>query len=249
MRKIPEMKKYIEKWNLLFFCLLLAACSVPQMLVDQRLQGESMAYEVNGRNGWLINQHLSFGPYRSGKVDRGWTKGYDFPFIVRFTGAKEKLSFTLQDGQGNEASVFCLGKLREQDLMLFHQYFAINLKAKDAFTGSVVLNGDTAYDFYVTNLNQNNWFKEAKGWVQGENINLVIRPVEKLSNNKRMLDMQVPGFEFVLDNKVVGAVETLNRGKVWLHKDLQEDQKIVLASIASALLLRSELADHNDPYI
>ena len=99
------------------------------------------------------------------------------------------------------------------------------------------------------NLNQNNWFREAKGWIQGENANILIRPVERLDNGQRMLDMQVPGFEFLLDNKVVGAVETLNRGRIWLRRDLNENQKLVLAGVASALLLRSELADHNDQSI
>ena len=34
---------------------------------------------------------------------------------------------------------------------------------------------------------------------------------------------------------------------VWLRNDLDEEHKLLLASIASALLLRSDLADHNDP--
>ena len=226
--------------------LFLTTCSTPKMLIDKNLQEEGRVYEVEGRNGWLINQQLSFGEYQTGKVKRSWTKGYDYPFIVRFSGAKEKLSFSLQDDDGNTAEVFCLGKLREQDLMLFHKYFAINLKAKDAFTGSVVVNESAVFDFYVTNLNQNNWFKAAKGWIQGEDTKFEIRPVKKLENSKRALDSQVPGFEFAYNNEVVGAVETLNRGKIWLHNELDEEQKLVLASIAAALLLRSELASHND---
>lgn len=241
------MKKSDASWKIACLCLILSACSTPEMLVDKKLQEESMAYEVNGRNGWLINQRLSFGEYESGKVNRSWTKGYDFPFIVRFTGAKEKLSFSLKNAEGVEAEIFCLGKLREQDLTLFHEYFDINLKAKDAFTGSVVVSENAAFDFYVTNLNQNNWFREAKGWIRGENAKFEIRPVKMLGNNQRSLGMQAPGFEFVRNNKVVGAVETLNQGRVWLHNDLNEDQKLVLAGVASALLLRSELADHNDP--
>lgn len=240
------MKKLKIGVKLICLGLFLIACSTPEMLVNKNLQEESMVYEVNGRNGWLVNQHLSFGEYQSEKVNRSWTKGYDYPFIVRFIGAKEKLSFLLKDEQGNKADVFCLGKLREQDLTLFHKYFDINLKAKDAFTGTIVVNESAAFDFYVTNLNQNNWFREVKGWVGGEGMKFVIRPVDKLENNQKMLDMQVPGFEFVLNDKVVGAVETLNRGRVWLHYDLAEEQKLLLASVAAALLLRSDLAGHND---
>jgi len=243
------MKRPIIGWKLGFLSLFLSACTAPEMLVDKTLQEQSMVYDVNGRNGWLVNQHLSFGEYHTGKVQRSWTKGYDWPFMVRFTGAKEKLWFPIKDGIGNEAEGFCLGRLHEQDLMLFHQYFDIKLSAKDVFTGTVVLNGSQAFDFYVTNLNQNNWLTESKGWVLGENAEYIIRPVQRMNNHMRSLGMQVPGFEFVLDNHVVGAVETLNRGRIWLQNELEEGQKLVLACVASALLLRSELADHNDQSI
>jgi len=231
-------------WGMLF--LLISACSTPEMMLDNRMQDNSTLYEVQGRNGWLVNQKLSFGDFKTTKVHRTWTKGYDFPFIIRFTGAKEKLSYTLQDGQGHESEIFCLGKLREQDLQLFHKYFDLNLKAKDAFTGSVILDETRSYDFYVSNLNQNNWFKEAEGHILGENLNIRIRPVKTLSNGKKSLDTRVPGFEFVRDGKLVGAVETLNKGKIWLNNSLDAEQKMVLAAVASALLLRSDLEGHND---
>lgn len=220
-------------------------CSAPHMKVDSDLQKNAGRYEVKGRNGWLVNQKLSFGEYHSSKVNRSWTKGYDFPFIIRFSGAKEKLHFSMQDSHGNTAEIFCLGKLREQDLLLFHKYFDINIKAKDAFTGSVALSQSNSYDFYVANLNQNNWFKEAKGHVFGNNLNIEIRPVKHLNNDKKMLDMHVPGFEFFQDGKIVGAVETLNKGEVWLANYLTKEERLVLAGVASALLLRSELAEHN----
>jgi len=69
--------------------ILFFTCRVPQILVDKNLQEESIPYEVKGKNGWLINQKLSFGEYKTGEVKRSWTKGYDFPFIIRLSGAKE----------------------------------------------------------------------------------------------------------------------------------------------------------------
>lgn len=237
--------------NIVYCCLTILAtailaCTVPKIQVDNNLLENTSIYEVKGRNGWLINQTLSFGKYQTGKVNRSWIKGYDIPFIIRFTGAKEKLSFSLQDGSGNKSEVFCLGVLNEQELLLFHEYFDITIKTKDAFTGSVALNESTAFDFFVVNLNQNNWFKEATGLIHGNNMEIEIRPVKNLSNGQKMLTAQVPGFEFVLDGKVVAALETLNKGKIWIKNSLDEQQKLVLASVASALLLRSELADHND---
>ncbi len=233
-------------WLLFSMSLVMLSCTTPEMLVDKSLQEESMVYEVSGRNGWLVNQTLSFGEYFTGKVNRSWTKGYDYPFIVRFTGAKEKLSYSIQDGQANAAEVFCLAKLREQDLRLFHEYFDVNLNTKDAFSGSVIVNKTEAYDFFLANLNQNNWFKDAGGYIQGVNERVEIRAVERLSNNQKSTGTQALGFEFVLKGKVIGAVETLNRGRIWMRQDLEASQKLVLAGVASALLLRSDLSEHND---
>ena len=79
--------------------ILFTACSTPQMAIDQQLH-TSTAMPVKGRQGWMVNQHLSFGEFTSGKVNRGWLKRYDIPFIVRFSGAKEKLAYDLTEAAG-----------------------------------------------------------------------------------------------------------------------------------------------------
>jgi len=93
----------------------------------------------------------------------------------------------------------------------------------------MVINKDIPVDFYITNLNQNNWFKDATGWVKSGETKFTIRLVEKLSNNRRSLDTQVYGFEFLENARVVGAVETVNQGRVWLHRDIDANHKLVLA--------------------
>ncbi len=240
------MNKKIVYFQLSLLAILLMACSTPKIMVDDHLRTDTTLYHVKGRQGWWINQHLSFGEFQSGKINRGWIKGYDFPFIIRFAGAKEKLNYTLQGQNDLAAEVFCLGKLREQDLQLFHRYFDVNLKTKDAFTGSVVINESKAFDFFVANLNQNNWFREAKGWIKGEQLNISIEPIKTLEGGKKTLDSQVLGFSFVRDGITLGAVEVLNQGRIWLHNDLSAEEKLLLASVASALLLRSDLATHNE---
>lgn len=227
----------------LFFpaLLALASCSTPQMAVDNELQ-TAAPMPVKGRQGWMLNQTLSFGEFTTGKVKRGWLKSYDIPFIVRFSGAKEKLAYDISDGQGNTAEVFCMGKLREQDLPLFNQLFEVTLNWQDAFSGAISLNeGRQHYDFLITDLNQNNWFRPAEGFVRYGDGLIEIQPVDKLSNGKRALGMQSLGFQFVYRGEVVGAVETLNNGRVWLKDGLAPELRLVLGSVSAALLLRSEL--------
>lgn len=224
--------------------LAMAACSTPHISVDQELQASASPMPVNGRQGWMIGQKLSFGEFSTGKVRRGWTKSYDIPFIVRFSGAKERLSFDMQDSQGLSANVFCLGKLREQDLPLFNDLFEVNLGWKDVFSGTVTLNdGERHYDFLVANLNQNNWFREASGFIRYQGGEIELQPVNRLANGKKMLSENVPGFQFVYQGQVVGAVETLNRGQVWIKAGLPQEMRLLLGAMSAALLLRSELAD------
>lgn len=61
----------------------------------------SSVYKARGKNGWQINQVISFGEYKTGKIKRGWTFSYDIPFILSFKGAKEKMDFQQLDYKGN----------------------------------------------------------------------------------------------------------------------------------------------------
>lgn len=236
--------KTVQKILVLSVIAVLTACSVPHMAVDNQLQSASAPMAVKGRNGWLINQKLAFGEYRTGKVNRSWTKAYDIPFIIRFSGAKERLSYTITDGSGNEAETFAMAKLSQKDLPLFNKLFEVNLDWKDVFSGTVALEqGRKHYDFVVANLNQNNWFREAAGFIRYQDGEIDIQPVKNLDNGQRMLAQQAPGFQFVYRGETIGAVETLNEGRIWIKDGLPADLRLALASVSAALLLRSELQD------
>ena len=53
----------------IYATLLLGACTTMQ--VEPALLSNADIMEVKGRQGWLINQKLQFGEYKSGKVKRG----------------------------------------------------------------------------------------------------------------------------------------------------------------------------------
>jgi hypothetical protein len=222
-----------------------SGCTVPYMQVDPGLSAQAQALPVSGRQGWLINQQLSFGSYSSSPVKRTWTTGYNIPFIVRFSGAKEKLGFSMRDGAGQQAELFCVGKLREIDLPVFNKAFEVNLKTTDVFTCAIALD-DQAFEFYSENLNQNPRFSSITGQLKGPGTELSIRPVGLLEGGQSSWSTSALGYEFLLDSQVIGAVETLNDGRVWIDPALANSQQLMAAGVAAALLLRSSLAEHND---
>lgn len=233
---------------LLMLVLLASGCTTPNMRLPEALQGNAEMYAVQGRNGWRVNQQIGFSEYRAGPVSRGWTKGYDYPFLVRFNAAREKFQFPMVDQHGGKLQVFCFGKLREQDLRLFKEYFDINLHATDTFTCSISSNSKDSYDFFVSNLNlqQNLGYKPMQGSLRGGGIDYQLRSIWHLESGNRSLDTEPLGVEFSRNEKAIAAVETVNEGRVWLQNDLSQSEKLAVAAAASALLLRSSLAEHND---
>lgn len=238
----------ISRWLLvLLFTSIIASCAitVPYMQLDQGLAAVADAMPVQGREGWLINQQLAFGSFITSPVKRGWTKGYNIPFIVRFSGAKEKLGFSVRNRSGEEAELFCLGQLREIDLPVLNRAFEVNLKTTDVFTCAISM-ADQSFEFYSENLNQNPRFDAPAGQLKGPGVEVSIRPVTSLENGQSSWSTSALGYELFQDNQAVAAVETLNDGRVWINPALIEQQQLLAAGVAAALLLRNSLADHND---
>ncbi|WP_221394161.1 hypothetical protein [Dyadobacter sp. NIV53] len=59
-----------------------------------------------------------------------------------------------------------------------------------------------------------------------------------------VISIVVFGYEFQLNGKIIGAVSTINNGKVWLQKDVSEEIKLVLASVSSGLMLRNNMEEN-----
>ena len=225
--------------------LLFSACSTG-MMVDDSLQSGSDAYSVKGRQGWMLNQHLSFGSYQSGKVRRGWTQSYDIPFIVRFQGAKEKLNFEFDDpAAGLKSFVFCLGKITRQELPVLNDLFRIPLKNEDVFTASIYLPGSGEHwDLVVYDPNKSNLGDVSSGFLQHDgDTSIRLREVRRTDKGSKNFSELVLGYEFVQNGQVIGAVETLNKGRVWLRQGLSGKTRFVLANAAAALLLKSDIGE------
>jgi hypothetical protein len=200
-------------------CLVVAGCATPQMRVDSTLEAAGKVYAVHGHQGWLVDQQLRFGRFLAGPVTRGWTKGYGYPFIVRFAEAREKLRFAVPAEGRAEATSHCIGMLREQDLHAFLEYFDVNPNTADTFACSVGVDGGAAP--------------------------VELRSVWHLASGQCSLGTEPLGYEFLRAGEAIGAGDTVNEGRVWLRGNLAPEERLVIATAASALLLRKGLAQHN----
>jgi hypothetical protein len=233
----------MNKLIIALFLVVLVGCKAPQMYVAPTLKNDGETLSVKGRQGFQIGRSLSFGEYATSKVKQGWVKGYDIPFFVRFQGMKEKMSFQQFNESGQMAEVYSVGKFRSTELPFVKDHFNIILKEKNHFAGTIILNGgEESWEFLLYNPDGES-FKDAKaGFVQNNHEIIEVKGVTQLENGN-YFSPKFLGYEFVYKDQAIGAVETINNGKVWFKNDLPDDLKLVLASLSSSLLLRTSLEE------
>lgn len=222
----------------------LFSCKPVEITVQTSLKAEPMP--VKGRHGFLIGQVIRFGDYTTDKVRRGWTGSYNVPFIVRFQGAKEKLSFTQFSENSMKAKVSAISKFKSTEIPILRDYFSIPLDMQNFFAGNISFGeGKNNWDFILYNPNGDFLrTQQSAGYVHGGGYHLDIEPIRELKGQPDWMDkLAVYGFEFRHEGKVVGAVSTMNKGAVWIDKSLNEEMKTVIAAVSTGLLLRTDVED------
>lgn len=229
------------------------ACSTPQMLVDAQLTDHSFPMPVKGRQGWMINQKLEFGPFSTGKISRGWTRSHNLDLmLIGFQGTKEKYSFTITDGNG-QLTALCANQVKGIDIpidRLVNPYtsrdlFSFTIETRDVFTASIFdHDGSITHNLLVAN--RDDFRKNGKyvGMITSYDSHpVMIVPVRELHDQKTV-SMDVVGYEFREGEKLLGAVEILNEGRVWIADSLDDNKKLLLAAASATLLLQSDLHYH-----
>ena len=115
--------------------VLLSSCTAAKLSVPSAFSSQATKMHVKGVNGWKINQHLSFGNYKTSTIKRGW----DFSNSVQYTkfnlkpeemmlrvfdidtdkrreNHRGKFSYTVEDGN-LVAEVFATEKFSERELV------------------------------------------------------------------------------------------------------------------------------------
>lgn len=225
--------------------LLLLLVSVGRLSAQTDLPDNAISHIVKGRNGWMINQTLSFGPYQSGKVKRNWISAPSFEFVVRLAKAKEKFHFEMSDDQGNSAEVYMSGQLQRKELRLFDGSMSLMLPDRDIFAGAIFINGEAQpWEFYMENPNKQIVLEKVEGEISNGRETIEIEESRYITGGKKQhIGGQALAFKFVQNGRILGVVEVINKGKVILDDSLSTQQKLLVANAAAAILLRQNLAD------
>ncbi|HYC87631.1 MAG TPA: hypothetical protein VEO54_00340 [Thermoanaerobaculia bacterium] len=209
--------------RLLPILLLLAACTTA------RIDLPDDAYAVEGANPRRWNQPLAFGPYRTAAVNEGTTRSWLADLeVVQVGKADQGYRLTL-----NGVAVEC----HTRELVIGRAGFFV-----DASLGReplLVCGYDRGGARSVLALSRTGGaepslrgeLREANGAAAYE-----VRSVHR--NAGGSLPSSEPfGYEILRDGRRVAAVETINRGRVWIDPDAA-DRDTLAAAAASLLLFR-----------
>ena len=227
----------------------LSACSTPSIVVSDHLRHGTQVMEATGRQGWQFNQVLSFGDYRTSPIKRGWTQGYQIQFVARFQKAKQKLSFTQQGPGGRQAEVLAVGQFENTEFDLLKGFLSYSTSYRNSFAGSIVPREGQggSWEFVIHNPESSLPRDADTGMAQdSRGRKLLIRGVKKVEGQANWVQLDNFGFEFLLDGRAVGAVSTINSGRVWMRHDLDPELKQVVAALSTSLLVRHSLSESFD---
>lgn len=228
--------------SLLFF----ASCKTPSLSFTGNLKDNTTVLDAKGRQGWQFNQVVTFGDYKTSKISRGWTKGGTWDFVVKFQKAEQKLSFTQNTPFGKTAEVLAIGRFKNTELPLFKDFLSYSFKYENTFAGTVIPNSDEKnnWDFVIHNP-ESGLPKDADCGIIKDNLGneIIIRGVKKVEGQANWIQLDNFGFEFIQNGKSIGAVSTINNGRVWLKNDIDENLKLVLASVSTSILVRQSLQE------
>lgn len=114
--------------------MLLTACTTMRMYVPGNFSSQATKMSVSGLNGWMVNQQLGFGPYKTSRIRRGWDfassasytrfsmkpeeallKVFDINTHKATNTQKHHFQYTLEDGDLS-AEVFATERFQEKQL-------------------------------------------------------------------------------------------------------------------------------------
>ena len=220
-------------WIVVAVPLFAVACTTAQMRVGPAL-ASSAPLEVSGANPRTWNTPIRFGPWATSTAREGGT--WDFGY--RLLGIDANFAFqpyrlTVSNGR-SPVRAECItpaATLSRNDLSVDPSFGRIPALAC-GFLGA----GEGTLRLRTTATNAE------EGEIAFGNERWTIRSVRNFEGSS-IPSSEPLGYEISRDGRVIAAVETINRGRVWMDAALDEEDGARLAAVATALLLYEPLAD------
>lgn len=211
----------------------------------------------------MVNQKLSFGDYSTSRIRRGW----DYSSSVQYTkfrispeeailkvfdintdkqrlDQKSKFQYVLEDGT-QEMEIYGTEQFSEKSLVYKGNHPFIDgasktLRYEYAFTAIMVpLTGKQDNPWSLVMIDKyNNSYVEQEGYATDGVQTIALKPVQA-TPAARVLS----GYELQQDGNPVAFIDILN-GDVLIGNDQSSRMRLILSSIATAVLVRQLITQH-----
>jgi hypothetical protein len=152
-----------------------------------------------------------------------------------------------------QADIYAVGKFENSELPLLRGFLNYSLNYKNTFAGTIIPLDVTGnyWDFIIYNMESRMSDNKLCGNAKDSNGNeIIVKGVDRIEGQGSWMQMEFIGFEFFMNGQSIGAVSTLNDGRVWIKDDVKPDIKLAISSLSTALLVKHNLTDtHNDSFI
>ena len=173
---------------------------------------------------------------------------------------KNKYRYTMQDGR-NEANIFCLEQMSREEMRINTntKLFGEMSRTKNwqyCFSAAILPMNDTSkapWQLVVYNTYDRSKdtarrlfdlpYVEEEGYVTNGKETITIQPLRianmtsKSGKESRFPVKILSGYELRIDDGVIAIIDSLDNN-LWVYKELDEETRLIVASICSALLLR-----------
>ena len=225
----------------------LFSCSTRDIKVSNDLKNNADVYRVSGNSGLLINKKISYGDYSTSPVKRGISTSSKVTLLgISKTNAEQAISFVQNTPDDKSAEVFAMNLYNNNQFDLLRGFKKYFNSFQNGFLAMITpQDSNKLWKVFISNENTGTALKTETdyGYAIDEAGNEIkINGTKYLDNNSFFTnDTKTFGFELVQNGKSIGAVSVINNGNVWISRDLSPDMKLVVASIASALMTKNNL--------
>jgi hypothetical protein len=228
-------------------------------MVNQKLTFGS--YQTSAiKRGWDFTTSLQYTKFGM-RPEEALLKVFDIDTDKRSLSQRNKFHYTLEDGNGI-TEIYATEKFSEKQLVYKSNNPYIGSASKTqrydyAFTAAIVpLTIKEEAPWSVVLINRYDVAKdtarglfsrpavEEEGYATNGKENITIRPlhIEKVTTkNGKQTNVfggkLLSGYELQWDGGVVAIIDILDNA-IWLYKDLEPSEKLILSSVASSILLK-----------
>ncbi|MCY1720714.1 hypothetical protein OU798_10190 [Prolixibacteraceae bacterium Z1-6] len=264
--------KTLLKLLLLTGLALITLCAVAQkqknIVIDPSLEANSEALKIKlGTQVMGKMAKYQFGEYAVVEGRAGRTKTSERSNLLdtrQEVKAKSNFSFVMADNADNRATIHAfvdqeIRETREQKLIAFFYTGEDELLLnKHNFSATIFLNKDTA-NLWLLFMNRETGSRSentGRAFLTNGERKILILSASSDKNGTDSRKIPARGYELVENDRALSALQYygggvlgLNKGLVWIDKQLEPPQKLVLSSAMTALLHLhyNELSEMDSP--